>query len=534
MVAFQRGPAVKQKLQIQPERDRVLKNAPSKMLSAEPIGVSKKKQSITPKFASTIESGSFNPDVNITSKARSLNFAWVASRARHHAFPASWSVFNQLLSPNTSPVSTIGYLPIVDAPPGDLDTVWTVILRCQRMSSALGIRNTVITFDQALYCKAKEIVWLKPKECKDVVIRLGAFHTAMVYLNVIGQHITDSGFVDALVESGTYSGSTANSVLNGKCWNRAVRAHKLFYEVLFRLLLQEFEEDEAYLESNRDLYSVTAYISTAVDSSNPDVPSVPDVVKEGMGRLQSVRASLDDFLAKRRSNPTFDYWIGYLEMVELLLSFIRADRDGQWCLHLNSLKEMMPFICIYDHHNYTRWLPIYLADMMQLPETAPDVYHEFMKGNFVVKRSNSTFNQVPSDQAIEFVNRESKALGGLVGITKVETAKKRWLLTLCDRTKMSCDCRSLVGVSRQEEVVSCRHKEDGKKRSDQDRGDVFKIKEELRKYRPFQREGRDLVCTLRRQTCDKVQRLNQEEQVQNLHHHAPATRRNHRWQDESC
>ena len=72
---------------------------------------------------------------------------------------------------------------------------------------------------------------------------------------------------------------------------------------------------------------------------------------------------------------------------------------------------------------------------MQQPQTALDVYREFMEGNFIIKRSKSSFNQGPSDQAIEFVNKESKTLGGLVGISRVDSEKK-WLLTLCERTNV--------------------------------------------------------------------------------------------------
>ena len=48
-------------------------------------------------------------------------------------------------------------------------------------------------------------VWLLLKEYENVAICLGAFHTVMVYLNVIGQHMTNCGSSDTLVESGTYS-----------------------------------------------------------------------------------------------------------------------------------------------------------------------------------------------------------------------------------------------------------------------------------------------------------------------------------------
>ena len=77
-----------------------------------------------------------------------------------------------------SEVTSVGYMPIIPAPADDIDTVYTVIARCKRISETLG-HHTVITFDQALYYKAKELVWLKPAELQDVIVRLGRFHTAM-------------------------------------------------------------------------------------------------------------------------------------------------------------------------------------------------------------------------------------------------------------------------------------------------------------------------------------------------------------------
>ena len=60
---------------------------------------------------------------------------------------------------------------------------------------------------------------------------------------------------------------------------------------------------------------------------------------------------------------------------------------------------MLPWLTIYDHTNYARWGPVYPADMKLLEMTAPEVYAEFMQGNFVVKRTKRRFNQVPADQA---------------------------------------------------------------------------------------------------------------------------------------
>ena len=55
--------------------------------------------------------------------------------------------------------------------------------------------------------------------------------------------------------------------------------------------------------------------------------------------------------------------------------------------------------------------------MMNLHETAPEVYQQFMEGNFVVKESEGRFNQVSVDLGLEHVNKLCKVAGGIVGIT---------------------------------------------------------------------------------------------------------------------
>ena len=51
-----------------------------------------------------------------------------------------------------------------------------------------------------------------------------------------------------------------------------------------------------------------------------------------------------------------------------------------------------------------RWGIVNLADMMNLHETAPEVYQQFMEGNFVVEESEGRFSQVLVDLGLEYVN----------------------------------------------------------------------------------------------------------------------------------
>ena len=67
-----------------------------------------------------------------------------------------------------------------------------------------------------------------------------------------------------------------------------------------------------------------------------------------------------------------------MSMVEILLHFIRAERECNWNLHLEAFAAMLPWLTIYDHTNYAKWGPVYLEEMKNLENTAPEVYAEFM------------------------------------------------------------------------------------------------------------------------------------------------------------
>lgn len=85
---------------------------------------------------------------------------------------------------------------------------------------------------------------------------------------------------------------------------------------------------------------------------------------------------------KSNMNPNFKFWWSYMEMVEILLMFTRAQREGNWNLHLHSFQRMIPFFMTYGHTNYAHWGTIYVSEMHQLP---PEVKgRELDKGNFVV------------------------------------------------------------------------------------------------------------------------------------------------------
>ena len=151
-----------------------------------------------------------------------------------------WSAFNGRISTVSSPVTSVGYCPMINASSAEYSTIYTVMKNAQKMMASLQQKHSVITFDLAIYSKAKEIQWRQHEEFKNTILRLGGFHIALDYLAVIGKMFQNSGLYDIMVESEIYGSHAASVLLQGKSYNRGVRAHKIVLEGLLRMQWQAF------------------------------------------------------------------------------------------------------------------------------------------------------------------------------------------------------------------------------------------------------------------------------------------------------
>lgn len=140
-----------------------------------------------------------------------------------------WSGFHKLLLTGDSNITSYGHLPLLPYVSTDYDTIWTVLMRCKSIANFPQVEHTIVTFDQALCYKAKEIVWQKSDEMSSFIIRMGGFH---IMMNFLGQYMENSGLKDIWLESGLYGDSTISGIFNGKKWNKGIRAHKVTYESL--------------------------------------------------------------------------------------------------------------------------------------------------------------------------------------------------------------------------------------------------------------------------------------------------------------
>ena len=62
---------------------------------------------------------------------------------------------------------------------------------------------TIVTLDEQLYSKAKELQWENPEVCSKIFLRLGSFHIVK-NMRAIRQHYTDSGLLSVWAESSVF------------------------------------------------------------------------------------------------------------------------------------------------------------------------------------------------------------------------------------------------------------------------------------------------------------------------------------------
>ena len=59
--------------------------------------------------------------------------------------------------------------------------------------------------------------------------------------------------------------------------------------------------------------------------------------------FEELRSAIVTFVqSEALKKPTFALWLSYIEMVQVLLLFLRATRENDWSLHLASVRSMLP------------------------------------------------------------------------------------------------------------------------------------------------------------------------------------------------
>lgn len=220
--------------------------------------------------------------------------------------------------------------------------------------TTLHLPNMFVVFLQALYSKVTEILWAHKDRFPNIVPRSGVFHTICMFLGVIGKRFQDAGLKDVCIEVGAVAEGSISGVMDGHKYNRSLRFHKVMYETLLRLAWKGFPEWLA--EHHPDASDLLDSLPSELSVLSDDISSVTVEQSLSNAAFRSVHHYFCEFQEYLRSRygPLARFWMSYIDMIEVVLNLVRASREGNWALHMASIRPIIPWTFANDNLNYAR------------------------------------------------------------------------------------------------------------------------------------------------------------------------------------
>lgn len=295
--------------------------------------------------------------------------------------------------------SSIIFLPMIDMSSSKSTCIFSTLKfvseRARRHNA-----TPIITFDQPLWWKALTIIDSEPvdSDVRQIVLCLGSFHTEMSFIGSIGHLMAGSGLKELLER--VYAPNAVDHIFTGKAIARAAQAHLLVDAALNALILSKVLE--VPIPDLRDELN-------GAPADDPGIQEMESVISvQSAPDLQEAHALYDDLMSRKTSaqevssaavlskiegqlqrqkestkdNRTAKPWMQYMDMVDILRKFIKAERTNNWALHLEALSEMLPYLAASGHNLYAKSARLYLQSMIRLEGEHPDVYKKFEDGFF--------------------------------------------------------------------------------------------------------------------------------------------------------
>lgn len=239
------------------------------------------------------------------------------------------------------------YLPLIDMPPAEYETIPTSMLQIKRLTEATGQLFALLTLDQQLYRYAVEIQWALPEvfPASSFILRLGGMHMLMSFIGAVRNLMTETGLADIM--SAAFAG--VHQMLIGKKFPMCMRALRMVVEVI--------------LEPTINDHSLLCYDTF-----------------------------LSDLEIWAECSKTCRLWLDCLiKPVFLMMAYIRAEREGDWLLRVYCVKSMMPYFFAAGHHNYAR------SGLAYLRAIEKNILPYFLKGKHVMRHMKGLWNGICSD-----------------------------------------------------------------------------------------------------------------------------------------
>ena len=251
----------------------------------------------------------------------------------------------------------------------------------------------------------------------------------------MGNIMEDSGLLE-LIQL-IYPGSmTASHILDGGCFDKAIRAHLLIDAAIYQHIMKHaFTEEE--LAEMRTFMEKVAEGRMGARHTDPVVALFEQRFEESFKKLGE-------------GGRTPKLWVQYHHMVDVIKMFIWSEQLADHNVHLSCIvTRMLDIFAAAGHHQYAKGARLYCQFMKEL-ETLPD-YKETLEsftahGNHLVRYSSHDWSGTWCDICIEqTLMKAAKSEGGL---SRGRMRDWFWPQVLGGRghpqSLLQCQCKNIV------------------------------------------------------------------------------------------
>ena len=344
-------------------------------------------------------------------------------------------------------MTIIDYYPVIFKPITEYSTVQECLRHAEQATIEVGQHYVFSTFDLGVCMKAYPLLWNFPQRFDRHIVLIGTFHLNMAYLKMIGKKMEGSGLSDILVECNLISPGSIQGVVTGKHFNRSTYCHKVMYESLNRLLIEEFLKNKSE-DLLSDLRSIVIDCPEQIKELMSN-DTVCDQVEEFLQFCQSVR---EGALGK-----TAQFWLSYMDHISLVLALNRSVKTNNFLLYSYCIGAMPDLFFSYGGQNYSRYLTFYSMFIANLEFTHPGAVDQIKLGIFSVARSMIPGSRCAVDKTMEETfmrHAKSKAAGaGISGIAQNHSGYQRWARTTHERCQYKEETFSQAGLTDTEDMT---------------------------------------------------------------------------------
>ena len=444
-------------------------------------------------------------DIDTTLYAK-LDSYWIFCSLAIKNTPNWHGFMSNIIHGNHLPAQ-IKYHPNIPLDPSSYDAIYSTMSFVKQQIQQKRICCTSLTFDLPLFWKASEIKADKSPEFDHIHLKLGGFHQLMSFMGAGCKLMQDAGLKE--LWSTVYKENSLPKMLEGKAYSRCLRACLLTDAALHFTLLtgkdhsQTSDEDQVSFEPEQTFddhneldnffHDGNIFDNLELDeelSENIELNEETDISTILIEKLKAncddndglmlfneetsnVLIQLYDSFIKQKvcaeeacSHPvikkfediistqkflqdvsrTSKLWLQFTNFVSIIRMFIRAERTGNFQLHILSTEQMLPILAAAGHDKYTLAIVKYLKDIKNL---CPCLEEKYNQGCFTVNRNDKLFwSGTFTDQIIEqTLMRSGKTQGGLINITHNDAARTKWLLSSHIVANYSEALRDLTGIT---------------------------------------------------------------------------------------